>query len=54
MPINGRTMFILALLAFWIYLAYRAFGRGNTVLALSYLAIGGALTIYRFRRTSTA
>lgn len=35
------------LFVFWIYLAYRAFQRGQLGLAGFYLAVGIGLTVYR-------
>jgi hypothetical protein len=43
---------ILVLLVFWIVLAYRAFQRGDLLLAGVFLAVGIAMTFYRLRRTS--
>ncbi len=50
MTLNGRTLFILALLAGGLYLAAGAFRQGDTTRAMVYLGIGVALTIYRLRR----
>ena len=41
---------IFALLAFWCFLAYRALQRGDVVSAVVYVAIGLALTAWRFSR----
>jgi hypothetical protein len=38
----------LALFIFWIFLAYRAFERGDMAMAGVYLLIGIALTAYRY------
>jgi hypothetical protein len=42
----------LILLVFWSALAYRAFQRGDLLLAGVFVAVGIALTIYRLRRAS--
>ena len=44
------TPLVLLLLAFWIYMAYRAFSRGDMILAGVFLAVGIALTVDRFSR----
>ena len=41
---------ILALLAFWFFLAYRALQRGDVVYAVVLVAIGLALTAWRLKR----
>jgi len=41
---------ILALLAFWFFMAYRALQRGDIVYAVVLAAIGIALTLWRFNR----
>jgi hypothetical protein len=38
------------LLFFWLFLAGRAFQRGDMPLAAFYVVIGVALTVYRLRR----
>lgn len=43
---------VLILLAFWAVLAFRAFQRGDLLLAGVFLAVGIALTVYRLRRAS--
>lgn len=53
-PMNGRTVFYLLLLCLWLYWAAMAFRSGDTQRALILLGIGVALTIFRFRRTTTA
>ena len=40
----------LVLLVLWLTLAYRAFQRGDLLLAAILLAVGVALTLYRLRR----
>lgn len=46
-----RNAIIVLLLVFWLFLAYRSFGRGDMAMAGLFLLIGIALTIYRLRRT---
>ena len=41
---------ILALLAFWFFMAYRALQRGDVVYAAVLVAIGLALTVWRFSK----
>jgi hypothetical protein len=43
-----------ALFVFWIFLAYRAFARGNLMMAGIYLLIGIALTAYRYSAAQKA
>lgn len=43
---------VLILLVFWAVLAFRAFQRGDLLLAGVFLTVGIALTVYRLRRTS--
>ena len=43
-----------ALFVFWIFLAYRAFTRGDMAMAGMYLLIGIALTVYRYTVTQKA
>ena len=52
MKINGRVIFPLLLLCFWLFLAYRAFSNGDTTLALVYLGVGGAITAWRLSRVN--
>jgi hypothetical protein len=40
----------LVLLVLWLTLAYRAFQRGDVLLAAILLAVGVGLTLYRLRR----
>ena len=40
----------LALLVFWLVLAYRQFQRGDMVMAGIFLFVGIALTVYRIRQ----
>jgi uncharacterized membrane protein YqjE len=40
----------LVLLVFWLVFAYRAFQRGDLLLAGLFLAVGIVLSIWRFRR----
>jgi hypothetical protein len=43
----------LALLLFWLVLAYRQFQRGDTVVAGIFLVVGVVLTIYRIRQAQS-
>lgn len=43
---------VLVLLLFWAVMAFRAFQRGDLLLAGVFLAVGIALTVYRLRRAS--
>lgn len=43
----------LALLVFWLVLAYRQFQRGDMVMAGIFLFVGIALTIYRIRQAQS-
>ena len=43
----------LALLVFWIVIAYRQYQRGDAVLAGIFLAVGIVLTIYRVRQAQS-
>lgn len=43
---------VLVLLVFWAVMAFRAFQRGDLLLAGVFLAVGIALTVYRLRRAS--
>jgi hypothetical protein len=45
-----RTAVIVALAIFWLVLAYRAFQRGDMLLAGVFLAVGIALTAYRLTK----
>jgi hypothetical protein len=40
---------VVILLIFWIFMAYRAFERGDIMMAVIFLAVGVALTFYRMR-----
>jgi hypothetical protein len=40
----------LVLLVFWLVIAYRAFQRGDLLLAGVFLAVGIILSIFRFQR----
>ena len=52
MNFNGRMIFPLLLLCFWVFMAYRAFSDGDGTLALVYLGIGAAITAWRLKRAS--
>jgi hypothetical protein len=41
---------VIVLLVFWAAMAFRAFQRGDLLLAGVFLAVGVALTVYRLRR----
>ena len=43
----------LALLVFWVVIAYRQYQRGDMVLAGVFLFVGIALTIYRLRQAQS-
>lgn len=49
-----RMPLVLALLAFWIFLAYRAVQAGDNTRAMIYVGIGLALTAYRLRSRQTS
>ena len=42
-----RPILILVLLGFWLFLAHRAYLRGDTSLAVVLVVVGLALTAYR-------
>jgi len=48
----GKPLVFL-LLAFWIFLAYRAIERGDTVMAAVFVVVGISLTLYRLRSRSS-
>jgi hypothetical protein len=41
---------VLLLLVFWLFLAYRALARGDTVMAVLFVVVGVAITAYRLQR----
>ena len=45
-----RMALIIVLAVFWIFLATRAFQAGDPTRAVIYLAVGGALTVWRLTR----
>jgi hypothetical protein len=49
MPI---VVVVLVLLVFWAAMAFRAFQRGDLLLAAVFSAVGVVLTVYRLRRAS--
>ena len=49
---RGGWVVIIVWLGVWIYLAVRAFGRGETTLAGVYLAVGAVFALLRMRRLS--
>jgi len=46
-----RMPMVLLLLAFWIFLAYRALQRGDTTMAIVLVVVGFSLTAYRLKRS---
>jgi hypothetical protein len=50
--LNGRLVFPVLLLCFWLFMAYRAFSGGDSTLALVYLGVGGVLTAWRLARAN--
>lgn len=52
MKLNGRLVFPVLLLCFWLFMAYRAFSGGDATLALVYLGVGGVLTAWRLARAN--
>ena len=49
-----RTGIVVALLVFWIALAYREFQSGDMVMAGVFLGIGVLLTVYRLSRNTAS
>jgi len=45
-----RLVIVVLLLCVWLYLAYDAMQKGNTGLAVLFLAVGILLTVWRLRR----
>ncbi|HXH63233.1 MAG TPA: hypothetical protein VNG95_03560 [Gemmatimonadales bacterium] len=45
-----RLVIVVLLLCVWLYLAYDALQKGNTGLAVLFLAVGILLTVWRLRR----
>jgi uncharacterized membrane protein YqjE len=43
----------LALLLFWVVIAYRQYQRGDVVLAAVFLVVGVVLTVYRIRQAQS-
>jgi hypothetical protein len=41
---------VLLLLVFWLFLAYRALARGDTVMAVLFVVVGVSITAYRLQR----
>ena len=41
---------VLLLLVFWLFLAYRALARGDTVVAILFVVVGVSVTAYRLQR----
>jgi hypothetical protein len=49
-----RPVVGLVLLVFWLAMAYRAWQRGDMLLAGVFLAVGIVLTVYRLRNAAAA
>lgn len=49
MKLNGRMVFPLLLLGFWLFMAYRAFSSGDRILAMVFLGTGIVLTAWRLK-----
>jgi len=47
MQLNGRVVFPLLLMCFWVFMAYRAFVHGDWTLAMVFLGTGMVLTAWR-------
>ena len=41
---------VLLLLVFWLFLAYHALARGDTVMAILFVVVGVSITAYRLQR----
>jgi hypothetical protein len=41
---------VVILALFWLFLAFRAFSRGDTSMAVAFIVVGTALTAYRVKR----
>jgi hypothetical protein len=50
MNFNGRMIFPLLLLGFWLFMAYRAFSNGDTTLAFVFLGVGAVITAWRLKQ----
>ena len=50
MNLNGRMIFPLLLMGFWVYMAWSAFSNHDTVRAWVYLGVGIVLTTWRLSR----
>jgi hypothetical protein len=47
MQLNMRVLFPLLLMGFWLFMAYRAFVRGDWTLAMVFFGTGMVLTAWR-------
>jgi hypothetical protein len=47
MQFHARIMFPLLLMGFWLFMAYRAFSRGDWTLAMVFLGTGMVITAWR-------
>ena len=45
-----RSLVIVVLFVFWMFMAYRALQRGDVVMAVLFAIVGVVLTAYRLRR----
>jgi hypothetical protein len=53
MKLNGRMIFPLLLLAFWLFMAFRAFSNGDRTLAMVFLGTGVVITAWRLKVASS-
>jgi len=51
--VNIRIVLAVLLLAFWAYVSWREFSRGNPVLGGLFAVIGVVLTVWRLRRATS-
>ena len=49
---KAGVIFPLLLLLFWLFMAWRAFARHDTTLALVYLGVGAVITAWRLKRAT--
>jgi len=52
MKLNGRMIFPLLLLGFWLFMSWRAFSNGDGILAMVFLATGLVITAWRLKAAS--
>jgi hypothetical protein len=48
-----RQIYIIVLFFFWMFLAYRAYENADMTMAAVFVAVGIAITAYRWRRSSS-